>query len=645
MDLTNLTSFLQTYFPDDVLMPVKKGTKYPMFPYKNKMWTWDKFLSFDDIDNTDVCMVLHDVCVVDVDNMSLVYELEKQFPILTTVPTEKTKRGHHYFFIRPPEADKEGYYDGANQRIKGIDFKSICQTGTGGIVIVAPSTDKTWVRPPWKCEMIHMPMDLLNTIADPKHKSVNVFLQFNNGSCFFVESCKWLNNMSYFDPLFDDDGYSYVDIESAFPVPCSYSKFTKLLDTLDSNSLSEEYPTRDFYLGLIETADILGLAPRLLARLIRGVPRFQLDMAEMCPEWWSSLYKEKMWRIHGACDNSILLDIPRVIKFEPMQKGEGWLFPFMIHAHNDAPGKNVMNVEWNSTYTVVASLLHAYPGKVVLAGGMALSVVSNTTKGSDYDLFIVSPDPNEATRIVNDIRDTFFKDCSRVIITCNAITIVLPNGEIVQVVLRLYKNVAQILVGFDLPPCKVAIYDDGSYNLVAKCTPSWIASMRHKAFPLDISQWGLASPIRVMKYIAKGFDVFVPGLRRMAMINQPMQSMSKVGLSALFWCERYVTIYSRRRVTTDIIKVISRRIKYESDYTTLHKLYGTLAYIVRAFVKFGKTMLWKGSLRRENAEVNTYDWHVCDPTRETMGMFNPIDPMISKVFCKETLASLLDIRK
>ena len=59
---------------------------------------------------------------------------------------ERTNRGFHYWFKRPAIADSLGYFDGAAQREPKIDFKSICSTGTSGVILVAPSPGKTWIR-------------------------------------------------------------------------------------------------------------------------------------------------------------------------------------------------------------------------------------------------------------------------------------------------------------------------------------------------------------------------------------------------------------------------------------------------------------------------------------------------------------------
>lgn len=122
------------------------------------------------------------------DDCKLVPELEARFPLLRTAPCERTRRGFHYFFLRFSLANVGCFYDGCGQVTPHLDFKSVCSTGTPGIIVVAPSTwvvrlvvggptpshpypfpcsDKTWVRAPWDCDIVEIPDDLLKLVARP----------------------------------------------------------------------------------------------------------------------------------------------------------------------------------------------------------------------------------------------------------------------------------------------------------------------------------------------------------------------------------------------------------------------------------------------------------------------------------------------
>ena len=97
----------------------------------------------------DWAVVLQELAVVDVDDASADQDLASRFSELSAAPSAVTKRGHHYYFTRTIDADARGFFDGAGQVQHGVDFKTRCSSGTGGIILVTPSTDKGWLRAPW----------------------------------------------------------------------------------------------------------------------------------------------------------------------------------------------------------------------------------------------------------------------------------------------------------------------------------------------------------------------------------------------------------------------------------------------------------------------------------------------------------------
>ena len=118
--LTCLHAWLRTNFPHDVLIPCAKGEKRPLFQYKDGAWSVEMLDAFRGgsaatRSETDWAIVLHQICVIDVDDPLAAAALEVRFPVLLTAPCETSRRGKHYFFRRSSLADELGYWDSCGQ--------------------------------------------------------------------------------------------------------------------------------------------------------------------------------------------------------------------------------------------------------------------------------------------------------------------------------------------------------------------------------------------------------------------------------------------------------------------------------------------------------------------------------------------------
>jgi P4 family phage/plasmid primase-like protien len=103
--------------------------------------------------------------VLDVDDATLAAELEEQFPLMKTTAIQKTRTGFHYFFKRSAACDMVKIWDKA--RCLGdlpIDVKTVCSTGTGGLISIWPSPGKEWVHPLYECPPIELPAELFEFI-------------------------------------------------------------------------------------------------------------------------------------------------------------------------------------------------------------------------------------------------------------------------------------------------------------------------------------------------------------------------------------------------------------------------------------------------------------------------------------------------
>ena len=62
----------------------------------------------------------------------------------------------------------------------------------------------------------------------------------------------------------------------------------------------------------------------------------------------------------------------------------------------------------------------------------------------------------------------------------------------------------------------LARMDEISGELVVEGLPSFVLSLKNMCFVVDIKYWSPSSVTRITKYVAKGFEVFIPGIKRSA---------------------------------------------------------------------------------------------------------------------------------
>jgi ankyrin repeat protein len=157
---------------------------------------------------------------------------------------------------------------------------------------------------------------------------------------------------------------------------------------------------------------------------------------------------------------------------------------------------------------------------VVVAGGAVLSSLLKLDekdkahfRDADVDLFLFGLSEEQAAQKVKDI---FFQIQSRTNASCqivrtrHAVTILgqYPNRHI-QVILRLYKSPAEVLMGFDVDCCCVCY--DGS---AVWALPRAKRAITKRYNLVDMSRRSLTYETRLYKYAKRGFCVAVPGLQR-----------------------------------------------------------------------------------------------------------------------------------
>ena len=597
--------FLKKWCPRDILMPVEKGLKHPAMPHSGGRWSWTKLDQWKSKSNAastyDACILLQDLCVIDVDDEDMARELEVKFPILHDVPMEKTNRGRHYWFRRSDDADALGYYDGHGQRQQGIDFKTRCRTGTGGIVVIAPSTGKTWVkdRELVSDTLIPIPFDLLDAVSTPTRRMERRVFKFLGCADPIEMDTLGLNIMSYFEPFFGEDGFATCDV---IPVPCTRDEYSTLMRVVaypDSDWIAT--PTPDEWSIAIRIGNKLGLLDDidLHKKMTRSRSLWTHDLQKRWPEMAHAIESENAYRRGEGSDESICIDVDEKIReclvYDPLTiECKSWdledisLFgksgPSTLHVGGRTVviHDNVLQRVCDKTPRIVMDLMEAFP--LVLAGGSVLGIVANRDVvecGHDYDLFVYGLDDDAADDMLETIAIQFLPSPAwRLIQTSNAWTFVEQLGReasdasplVIQVILRLYRNPYEVAVGFDISAARIAVWaHPRTALLTVQACPSWFETMRRLMIPVEPvdSLFSKSTSMRIVKYAGKGFDVMFPGLRKSVMSTHDKAQRRKLkGVRVLtFIHERLGGRWPDTNVRRVKLPSIVRSIRYSlSDY-------------------------------------------------------------------------------
>lgn len=165
-----LYQFLRKKKPENLLIPCT-AHKNPLYKHKNNAWNWNKVIENGDDFGSEKyqAILMKDMIVIDIDDKKLIQKYEDIFPILTVCPKVETTKGAHYYFNRTSECDGAAMYDHSRcfgQDGDEIDFKSICSTGTAGVVVVPPTKGKIWIRPLYNTPLTNFDGEIFNYFYD-----------------------------------------------------------------------------------------------------------------------------------------------------------------------------------------------------------------------------------------------------------------------------------------------------------------------------------------------------------------------------------------------------------------------------------------------------------------------------------------------
>ncbi|KAI1126228.1 ankyrin repeat protein [Nemania abortiva] len=193
---------------------------------------------------------------------------------------------------------------------------------------------------------------------------------------------------------------------------------------------------------------------------------------------------------------------------------------------------------------------------------------------SDVDLFLYGLNEEQAIQKIKEIetriRDAILSEVT-VVRTKNAITICsqYPTRH-VQIVLRVYKSISEILTGFDID-CSGAAYDGSQVYSTPRALASYITQIN----PIDLSRRSPSYENRLSKYSHRNFEVYWPELDR-SRVDPTIFERSfqrTLGLARLLVLERLPTTNAREQY---LKKRREERGRPELVNRFQHRLYGNI---------------------------------------------------------------------
>lgn len=160
-----LTSYKYKFNGDVIPIPLVKGEKKPLYSHKTRTNAdlWSKWRSMgvgmvlDGDADLGILIRNNAMIVVDFDNKDQPSIFEENIPEFKETVKQETKKGFHYFFKGTDET--KSIFNQVRPFADGIDIDLITthDNGTGGIITIYPSYNKTWINDITTTTMLPMP--------------------------------------------------------------------------------------------------------------------------------------------------------------------------------------------------------------------------------------------------------------------------------------------------------------------------------------------------------------------------------------------------------------------------------------------------------------------------------------------------------
>ena len=184
-DISRLADFLKSNYPDNVLIPLRSGSKIPAKCHTGGQFGWEQWdAEMQSGQWTEFGLLMRTMVVVDADSSEAVSMLESKYPALLECPCVQTRKGKHYYFLRSTLCNEKNVTDSTgvwNQ----VDLKTVTNSyhehvsgngsmiATAGIVVVPPSTNKSWIRCIMDTPLVPIPDQIIEDVLASRNAKIH----------------------------------------------------------------------------------------------------------------------------------------------------------------------------------------------------------------------------------------------------------------------------------------------------------------------------------------------------------------------------------------------------------------------------------------------------------------------------------------
>ena len=217
----------------------------------------------------------------------------------------------------------------------------------------------------------------------------------------------------------------------------------------------------------------------------------------------------------------------------PLRQDRSCLYLSMIGSHNFGRAKEEQPVTVKTLEQFVTNFNKQHPNilqriqdilrkeNVVIAGGSVLRALTGDcsvrsgsfwNSKSDIDLFFYGmSSKQEANELVRRLFLALAVDNETwVILRCHGVINIHNEDTKIQIILRLYDNPTEVLIGFDVDCCGCC-YTGSDVKITKRCLSALVSGV-NVLNPLHAWPRKASYELRLGKYAVRGFAVYVPGL-------------------------------------------------------------------------------------------------------------------------------------